>query len=48
MPSMTASTACSIFHALSRPFTASSLRQIVASAAPVVRSVLIAAPSAVR
>jgi hypothetical protein len=43
MPSMTASTACSIFHAPSRPFTGSSLRQSVASAAPVVRSVLVAA-----
>ena len=43
MPSMTASTACSIFHAPSRPFTGSSLRQSVASAAPVVRSVFVAA-----
>jgi hypothetical protein len=46
MPAMTASTACSIFHAASRPATGSSARQIVAFAAPVARSAVIAEASA--
>ena len=48
VPSMTAVTTCSAFHAKSRFFTGSSAREIVASAAPVERRTLTAAASAVR